>query len=197
MRLSTKLALCTVCFTGFTFAERPVSIGVKGGVPLSNAFSLSQFTSGQAFEPITSFSDSKNYIVGGFVELRLPLSISVEGNALYRPLNVTTKSGSTTISSEDYSSWEFPILAKFHLPLPIVKPFIAVGPSFRTASSNLGDISNAGIAGGVGADIKIIVLRLSPQFLYTHWGSSTQPTSALNIPLSKQDQVEFLVGLSF
>jgi hypothetical protein len=197
MRLSTKLVICVLCFASFAFAERPFSIGVKGGVPLSNAFSLSQFTSGTAFQPITSFSDSKNYIVGGFVELRLPLSISVEGNALYRPLNVTTQSGSTTISSEDYSSWEFPILAKFHLPLPIVKPFIAVGPSFRTASSSLGDISKAGIAGGVGADIKIVVLQLSPQFLYTHWGNSTQPTSALNIPLSKQDQVEFLVGLSF
>jgi hypothetical protein len=197
MSLSTKLILCALCFTSFTFAERPFSIGVKGGVPLSNAFSVSQFTSGTAFQPITSFSDSKNYIVGGMVELRLPLSISIEGNALYRPLNVTTQSGSTTISSQDYSSWEFPILAKFHLPLPIVKPFVAVGPSFRTAASAIDNISKAGIAGGVGADIKLIVLRLSPEFLYTHWGSGTQPTSALNIPLSKQDQVEFLVGLSF
>jgi outer membrane protein with beta-barrel domain len=196
MRVFPKLCLFLFIASVGAFAQLPFSVGVKVGVPLTDAFNKTTF--GPDF---TEYSDSKNYIVGPMVELKLPFHLSVEADALYRPLNLTASSPAGKTSS-DYSSWEFPILAKFHFSFPIVKPYFEAGPSFRATSDKIGHLSNNGITVGVGADVKAILIRVSPEFRYTHWASDSFPdVIPLALPTtyiaSKQDQVEFLVGLSF
>jgi opacity protein-like surface antigen len=177
--------LFTLLVLPFTCAGQILSIGVKAGLPFTDAFNT--FTSGS----FRSFSDSKNYIVGPMVELHLPLGLSAEANALYRPLNLTTNG-----SSSNYSSWEFPILAKYRFPFPLIKPYVEAGPSFRTVGGFLGNnLSNSGFTAGVGIELRLSRLRIGPEIRYTHWGADASAAQA--VFNSNQNQGEFLVGFSF
>jgi len=178
-----------------------VSAGVKGGVALTDAFSDQT-----SFFPNSSshfLSESKDYIVGPMVELHLPLSLSVEFDALYRPLYITgiifcTVCPSSTLSGT-MQSWEFPLLGKFRLPTPLIKPTIEVGPSFRSVGSfpyNVATLSAHGFTVGGGVEIKLRWLRTGPEIRYTRWGADTVPFPGY-IPTSNRNQVEFLMGLSF
>ncbi|MBV9677238.1 MAG: outer membrane beta-barrel protein [Acidobacteriaceae bacterium] len=169
-----------------TFAGQIFSVGVKAGVPFTDAFN--SFTSGS----YNSFSDAKNYIVGPMVELHLPLGLSVEADALYRPLSFKSSATST-----DFSSWEFPILAKYRFPIPLVKPYVEAGPSFRTVGGLFGgNFSNSGFTAGAGIELRIARFRIGPEIRYTHWGADG--TNAANLGFSSnQNQGEFLVGFSF
>jgi len=143
--------------------------------------------------------------VGPMIELRLPFHLAVEADALYRPLNVTTTTTNgatvTASASSDYSSWEFPILAKYRFGFPIVHPYIEAGPSFRTTSSSISNLSNNGVTVGAGVEVHALLLRIAPEFRYTHWSSDSKTALTglvTQTPFSsKQDQVEFLVGFSF
>jgi hypothetical protein len=197
MGLSLKLSASLFFISAAAFAQLPVSIGVKAGVPLTDSFSTTQIGSG-----IVGKSGDTSYLIGPTVELRLPFHLSVEADALYRPLTLTTSvtdtsSGTsiTTNTSHDSHVWEFPILAKYHFKLPVVSPYVEAGPSFRTTGS-LGYLSNNGVTFGVGTDIKALVLRVSPEFRYTHWSSDSKVNGFIPTG-SKQDQVQFLVGFSF
>jgi hypothetical protein len=181
-----------------------VSGGVKGGVALTDAFS--DQTSFGPNDSIRLFSESKDYIVGPMVEVRLPFSLSVEFDALYRPLNITgiffcTVCPSYT-SSGTRKSWEFPLVGKFRLPTPLIKPTVEAGPSFRTLGSDpinkLQNLSTHGFTVGGGVEFKFRWLRTGPEIRYTRWGADAAPI-AFDIPrqLSNRNQVEFLVGLSF
>jgi hypothetical protein len=178
----------------------PVSIGVKAGIPVTDAFSHTQIGTGQVLH-----SSSANYILGPSIELRLPYRTSVEFDALYRPLSFQTSTATVvngapvlSRSSTDLSTWEFPLMFKYHLLTErAVKPYVEVGPSFRTGARQLSYLSSSGITVGVGAGFHVPLVRLSPEFRYTHWagdGSHTATTAPLS---SRLDQVEFLFGISF
>jgi hypothetical protein len=195
MNLLPKLGLFLLLVSATGFAQLPFfSVGIKGGVPLTDAFST------QTILNTKTYSDAKNYIVGPTVELKLPFHLSVEADALYRSLNLTTQSLSNvanSIASRDFTSWEFPVVAKYHLfSVPLVNPYVEAGPSFRTVSGSLSYLSNDGITFGAGVDIRALILRLSPEFRYTRWASDSSGGLA-NAAASNQNQVEFLVGLSF
>jgi hypothetical protein len=177
-------------------------VGLRGGVPFTGA--LSDLTTHGVDVVTRSFSDSNQYIVGPMVELHLPLGLSVEADALYRPLNLTTENQvlpQPTVfrTSNNVSSWEFPILGKVRLPLvPLVKPYVDAGPSFRTAGSDLSFLSNKGFAVGLGLELKISKLRIAPEARYTRWGSDNKPSVGTLISIaSSTNQGEFLVGVSF
>jgi hypothetical protein len=177
------------------FAQLPIGVGVKAGVPITDSISATQLTSSIFTSP-----DSKNYIVGPMVELRLPFHLAVEADALYRPLNVAVRTGTTTISSTNYSTWEFPVLAKYRFSFPIVHPYLEVGPSWRSTANNISNFSGTGITFGAGVEVQALLLRVAPEFRYTHWGADSGSAVAglTQGPFaSKQDQVEFLVGFSF
>jgi hypothetical protein len=200
MGLFSKLSLSLLLLSAGAFAQLPFGVGVKAGVPLTDGFSKTQLAPNSF-----ASSDSKNYIVGPMVELRLPFHLAVEADALYRPLNVTTTTTNgttvTATTSSDFSSWEFPILAKYRFGFPVVHPYIEAGPSFRTTANTISNLSNNGVTLGAGVEVNALLLRIAPEFRYTHWSSDSK--SALTglvtqTPFSsKQDQVEFLVGFSF
>jgi hypothetical protein len=176
-----------------------LSVGIKGGVGLTDAYDDNSyaFTGGS----VHGYSDTKDFIIGAFAELRLPLGIGAEADALYRPLHFTavtsTLSGNAT--SDGYNStWEFPILAKYRLPFPIVKPYVEAGPSFRSTTNNTKYLSNHGFSLGAGVEVKALIIRVSPEIRFTRWGSDAAATAGTAAPISSSpNQVEFLVGLSF
>lgn len=187
-------------FASSAFALGPFSLGVKGGVATTEAFSDTT-QSGPGITQRT-FSDSKDYIVGPMVELRLPFGIGAEVDALYRPLHLTTQINNsltgTFSTSSTTSSWEFPILAKYRVGFPLLHPYIEAGPSFRRLGGNLDSyMSTVGVTAGVGVELNALLLRVAPEFRYTHWGSDSTPNPGVIHAPSNQNQVEFLVGLSF
>lgn len=183
---------------GFS-AEHILSFGIKGGVPLSNAFSDHTV---MGVDTLThTFSDSKNYVIGPMVELNLPFGFSAEADALYRPLNLTTdftvfpQHLTTTVT--DINSWEFPILGKYHfLHTPVLKPYVEAGPIFRHVGSEGSQLSNAGFALGGGIDLKLLLIRITPEIRFSRWGSDAA-RSLVASPPSNLNQAEFLIGLSF
>ncbi len=180
-----------------------VSIGVRSGVPLTGAFSDVTMTSGSSF--VRQFSNSDEFVIGPMVELHLPLGLSVEADALYHPLDLTQEINngtSTARNSRSINSWEFPILAKYHfLPLPILKPYVDAGPSFRAAGTPVNSyFLKAGFAIGAGVEVKLRRFRLEPELRYIRWGSDASlihgQTPATNLAASNVNQVEFVVGFA-
>src|ERR1035437_6690156 len=95
------------------------SYGVRAGVPLNdflNAAKSQQF----AFNTTTN-----RYIVGPTAELHLPFGFGIEFDILYRRFDYT---GSATLmnivsnSRTTANAWEFPLLAKYRLPMKVVHP---------------------------------------------------------------------------
>ncbi len=176
-----------------------MSPGVIGGVGLTDAFSNSSIIGVDTNSQ--TFSDAKDYIFGPSLQVNLPFGLAVEGDALYRPLSFATKNtvlSSVISSSTRISSWEFPVLAKYRLPIPLAKPFIEAGPSFRTAGHMGGNLSNAGFTVGGGIELHAILVRISPQLRYTHWSADSAPATGVSPGgSSNQNQAEFLVGFSF
>lgn len=149
---------------------------------------------------------SRPFIVGPKVELDLPGQLSVEVDALYRPLRarqtqtfdppVVLPNGVTfsTIgpSTRRLASWEFPVLAKYRFRVSGLGPFVEAGPSFRPASSGSG-ASHLGITAGAGVETRWGKLLASPMVRYTRWkrrGGASGVGSAI------ADQVEALVAFS-
>ncbi|HTR38761.1 MAG TPA: hypothetical protein VMH80_22800 [Bryobacteraceae bacterium] len=200
MRLLTSLSLFALLGPA-AWGQSLVSFGIKGGVPLNDAFSDRTFLGVDTFTH--TFSDSKNYVIGPTAELRLPLGFSVEADALYRPLSLVSEntivSGSTTVrSATDISAWEFPILGKYHfLHTPIVKPYVEAGPIFRALGSSGSYLSNSGFAMGAGVDVKVLVVRLEPEIRYSRWGGDAAAGPGFFTAPSNQNQAEFLIGISF
>src|SRR4051812_15902078 len=126
------LVITSFCTLGIASAQL-VSFGVKGGVSLT--------------DPDRYKGESKRYIVGPSVEVRLPLGFAVEVDALYRrvgssfsyifpTLNPDGTPANMTIANYNRqrgNSWEFPILAKYYFRSrsSAWQPFLATGYAFR------------------------------------------------------------------
>jgi hypothetical protein len=75
----------------FASAQFPLSVGVKGGVPLTNPLGTAQgaFSFGPGAPTETLMPEtSKTYLVGPMVEFRLPLRFSVEADGLFHPIAI-------------------------------------------------------------------------------------------------------------
>jgi len=194
-----KTFMAVLLTLGSAFGQH-LSVGIKGGVPITGAFT--DFTANGVDTITHTFSDSKQYVVGPTIELHLPLGLSVEADGFYRPLNLATETRiapSTVFRSvTNITSWEFPILGKFRLPFPIVKPYVEAGPSFRWVGSNASYLSNTGVSFGGGVELKLERLRLGPEIRYTRWASDAPaPRGVAFFAPSSANQTEFLVGISF
>jgi opacity protein-like surface antigen len=109
------------------------------------------------------------------------------------------------------SAWEFPLLAKYRLKGKVFRPFIDAGVSWDKLSGltqtvrnvastgNISELSNdtsRGFVTGAGIDVKVLLIHFSPEVRYTHWGSAhfIDPAGLIS---SKQNQAEFLLGITF
>ncbi len=173
---------------GLPLAAQPVSFGVKLGTPLRDAF---EDTGGKF-----SFSrGTGRYIIGPTIEIRLPFTgLGVEADALYRRYDI----------GGQVSQWEFPILVKYRFNSGfLIHPFVDGGPTFNHVSdaANVLDVlhsGSAGVAVGGGLEVKALLIRVSPEVRYTYWRNQNISLSYKNSGLaSNQNQIEFLVGITF
>jgi opacity protein-like surface antigen len=197
-----------------TAFPQSLTFGLKGGVPFSD------FTKAVSSGTINFNDNTRRYIVGPTVELRLPFGLSVEVDALYRRFNynqfIGGTAGTTAISTSG-NAWEFPVLGKYRFPAPIARPYVTGGVAFdtlsglkqavRNAVATTGVISSShpaelnkkttvGYVVGVGLDVKALIIHVSPEIRYTRWGAKhfLDPNGLLR---SNQNQAEFLVGITF
>jgi hypothetical protein len=208
MRSFLVLLLAAPCFA------QPLSVGVKGGV--------------RASDDITGFSatsESKRYVVGPMAELRLPLGFAVEVNALYRAEGYRTAFGNfagSFTARERANSWEFPILLKYRLPVPLLRPYVTGGIAPRTlhgtedANGFTVDIptgqrtfysthitrewdSSVGAVMGGGIHLDFGRLGFSPELRYTRWTSTPINISGPQgyFFQSAQNQIDLLLGLTW
>jgi len=163
---------------------QPVALGVKAG------FWPTDDVSG-SLHP-----ESKRYIVGPALEVRLPLRFSFEFDALYRRLGFTgyiNSIGFYGTQRERDNSWEFPMIAKYHLPAPLLHPFVGVGYAPHTVhgtdtisgctlqglgpyvcGSNGNKLNTTyslthGLVVSGGVDLGSRHVRVAPEFRYVHW----------------------------
>jgi outer membrane protein with beta-barrel domain len=135
----------------FTASAQAVTIGLKGEIPL--------------IEPTGSHDESRPYVVGASVEVRLPARFAIEADALYRRIGsssafsipqgsaITTTSPITTsfFNRQRGNSYEFPVLGKYYLRSRESgwQPFLATGYAFRVTQFS-SDTSETNVdAGGL------------------------------------------------
>jgi hypothetical protein len=167
---------------------QPVVAGLKIGVPFTDAFQ------NQPFPTVATLTASSNpYTLGPYVEVRLPLHLAIEADALYRGLQFTNITGSAKTGQ-----WDFPVVAKYKFLKGPVKPYVEGGLDFSHLSDAKNFIvanhtSNFGIVLGAGVEVHALVLRISPEVRYE--GDVLKSFSGLIN--SNRNQLSFLVGIGF
>ena len=193
------------------FAQ-PIGFGLKAGIPLSD------FTNAVSNGKFDYLSKTQRYIVGPTAELRLPFSLSIELDVLYRRFNYNSVITGTGISAATSgNAWEIPLLGKYRFKAPVARPFVTAGVAWdtltglkqdvRTALVNAGVTSTStptelqkkttkGFVLGAGLDVKVLLLHISPEVRYTRWGAQHffDQNGGFH---SNQNQAEFLVGFTF
>jgi hypothetical protein len=179
--------LCSFVFIVLTHAQ-PIVAGLKIGVPFTDAFQ------NQPYPTVATLTASSNsYTLGPFVEIRLPLHLAIEADALYRGLHFNN-----VLASASTGQWDFPVVAKYKFFKGPVKPYVEGGLDFSHISDikNLvtaNNTSNFGVVLGAGVEVHALVLRISPEVRYT--GDALKNFSG--IVNSNRNQLAFLVGIGF
>jgi hypothetical protein len=178
---------CLLVLAGISYAQ-PVVAGLKIGVPFTDAFQ------NQPFPTVSTLTASSNsYTLGPYIEVRLPLRLSIEADALYRGLHFNNITGSASTGQ-----WDFPIVAKYKMFKGPVKPYVEGGLDFSHVSDvknfvTANHTSNFGVVLGAGVEIHALVLRISPEIRYT----GVALKSFDSVVNSNRNQVAFLVGIGF
>ena len=222
-----RLPLLSLAVAASALAQ-PVTFGVRAGMPLTDFISTVQT---QRVEGLLGIfpgfqSNTRPYVFGPSIELRLPAGLGIELDALYRRTNYSGTSVAnnglnvitTTVTSASANAWEFPLLLKYRFHVPVVKPYVDAGFAWDTlaglrqsirqtvatitnasTTSTPADLHKKGTSGfvmGAGVDIHAVVIHLSPEVRYTHWGSPHFEDPA-GLVTSNQSQAEFLLGITF
>jgi hypothetical protein len=192
-----------------------LELGIKGGVPLLDAFETN------ISSPFVHYRfNTKRYKIGPTAAISLPLDLKFETSALYTRLDYdATVMGVDTFSrsSTPANSWEFPLLLKKQFTIGAVSPFGGAGYALRhvTGTSHMVNIvfptlvfnntipppelvhtwTNGLVADG-GVTFSSGHFRISPEIRYTRWLDpnfrSSSGTFQTNV-----NQVDFLLGLSW
>jgi len=207
-----KLALL-VCVLTVGAVAQPVSVGVKFGVPVTDA--LETFRGNQA----AYVSKTHRYLVGPTVQLNLPFRFSIEVDALYRRLgyeyNQFAGPGSPTATRTVANSWEFPVLGKYAIWGGPARPFIDAGANFRhiagvnqirstlaavnvnVTAPEFNEDNDIGFVFGGGVEFKLGHVRITPEFRYTRWGSENFRDPVASLLRTNKNQGDFILGLTF
>ena len=218
--IERRLILLTI-FTTICSAQR-IEVGAKVGTPLTEAFETGSEFHIDFGEGATSAT--RRYTIGPTIEVQLPRRFSLEFDALYKPLGFDqlVKSGGLLLihTRTTADSWEFPVLAKFRFRRPpLMSPYVDGGVSFRhigrvssvtekavgsfantfsrltsNDSPTLANRSGRGGVVGIGIEIRLACMHISPEVRYTRWGADRSLDPQLH---SNQNQADFLLGISF
>ena len=192
----------TVCFLGVTGisisafgqdSSSPIGFGVKGGVPLNDAFVVRQEN------PVDYIAGTHRYTFGPYVEVRLPAGFGIELDALYQTYEYRQVVPAPTIDQNSHA-WEFPLVVKKRfLPGP-VKPYVEAGAAFSHLSvsdlANLNDRNTWGLVVGGGVDLKVGPVHFTPEVRYTRW-TSRQFDSPGGLLQSNLNVAAVMLGIGF
>ena len=120
MRYLTLGLLLAACFAVSGLAEEssPIGIGVKGGVPLNDAFVVREQN------PVNYIADTHRYIVGPYVELRLPAGFGIELDALYQTYEYRQVIPAP-VRDQNSHDWQFPLKSYPSPDKPATMPYRA------------------------------------------------------------------------
>jgi opacity protein-like surface antigen len=203
-----------LCAAALTVAAQPFSVGVKVGVPVTDA--LETFRGNQS----AYVTNTHRYLVGPTVQLNLPFRFSIEVDALYKRLgyqyNQFAGPGSPTTTRTTANSWEFPVLGKYAIFGGPLRPFVDAGANFRHISGvdqvrdtlsavnvNVNPVpefnkdNDTGFVFGGGVELKLGVMRITPEFRYTRWGSENFRDPVAALLQTNKNQGDFMLGLTF
>ena len=185
-----------------TFAATPLIFGARGGAPLTN----NNFDSLLGSIPASSVTHP--FTIGPTVGVRLPLGLSVEGDALFnrQSLNIG-QFGGFTAASTHLDSWEFPVMLKFTPGHGAIAPVVGAGVTvrhfneFNQVPSFLfsGTTSNnpVGFVAGAGLRCKLGPVNITPELRYTRWGGTSFSQSFLDLLPLNRNEASILVGITF
>ena len=125
--LSLLAASALTCSISF---GQSLAIGAIGGVRATDDMA-----------GVAATSVSGRYVVGPQLDIGLPFSFGIEVDALYRHLGYNASYGNGNYTAnlhERAHSWEFPMLLKYRLPFPLVKPFVEAGYAPRVIQAPTG-----------------------------------------------------------
>src|ERR1035437_9105386 len=169
----------------------PIGIGVKGGVPLNDAFVVKQTN------PVDYVADTHRYTLGPYVELRLPAGFGVEVDALYKTYEYRQVVPSPTLDQNSHA-WEFPFLIKKRFFPGPVKPYLEAGAAFSHLSiGNVRELSDRnawGLVVGGGVDLKLGPLHIMPEIRYTGWTSRHFDSPGTSLQ-SNRNQAAVMLGI--
>jgi len=201
-----------------SFAQS-LSIGAIGGIRITDDIRSSGQTKGaDPGRPVVSggtTSESRRYVVGPAIEVGLPFRLALEFDALYRPegyrsdvyVSSTARIlpgggpiAGNTRSRERADSWEFPILLKYKIPLPVIAPYVEAGYAHRiirgsidanefvhlvqtfqpldvqidfpTQQSSTNWRDSQGVVSGLGVQFTFGHWLVSPEVRYTRWNNA-------------------------
>ena len=101
-------------------------------------------------------------------------------------------------SRSAFLTWEFPVLAKYQLPVRKISPLFELGPAFRiTAHTQSQNYSHYGVAGGLGVSARLGKMKLSPTLRYTRWAQDKKQRGREPATGTGPNQLEVVVGFSF
>ncbi|HBY58378.1 MAG TPA: hypothetical protein DEH78_01060 [Solibacterales bacterium] len=199
-----RLRLLLLAAVAAAAQAQSIGWGVKAGVPFTDFFNAARAGN-------VSYSQfTRRYTFGPMVDLRLPLGVGIEANALYKRFRYERDSAAGP-GGADGNFWEFPLLLKYRMPGVLVRPYVAGGFSFRTIQGlaafgadllpggdppELRDNSARGVVLGTGLEVKLIKVRVAPEVRFTRWGSRAFDDLRGGLE-SRRNQLEFLVGLTF
>lgn len=160
----------------------PLSLGVLGGLSAIGEF----------YDPASGVKERIGYLAGASGQLELRQGLALEVDAVYKPLH---NSFFTVLS------WDFPVLAKYHLAKLGRGPFLEAGPSFRAAGNLNGyNPSHFGVTAGGGGETRKGAVLLSTALRYTRWAKDAAPNyyqGYPDYPRTNVNAVELILGVGF
>jgi len=115
-----RLLLLIALLRPFAGVAQTVSLGLKAGIPVTEAFETANFDSGPADifrTQINYTSRAKRYTVGPAVEVSLPFGLALEFDALYKRLDYNFSSKMRAASFGTFNQQQHNIVSRWDLPL--------------------------------------------------------------------------------
>src|SRR6266853_50849 len=151
-----KTFLCSLVVLAAAAAQ-PFGAGLKVGVPATDACKIQSVPAAAQL-----LAEAHRYTIGPYVELRLPLGLDVEADALYRTYDFRNAG----IAAPAHS-WEFPIVLKHRILGGPIRPYFEGGLSFSHLSDiraiSVNHLSNYGVVAGGGVELRFLPLKMSPE----------------------------------
>ena len=160
---------------------RQLSLGGLGGLSAIGEF----------YYPPTGVRERVGYLAGASAQLELRQQLALEVDGVYKPPHGSFGGG----QGFTVLTWDFPVLAKYHVANLGRAPFVEAGPSFRASGNTNGyNPSHFGATIGAGVESRKGWALVSTALRYTRWAKDggLQAYSRTNA-----NALELMLGVGF